>query len=73
MPSDAQAAWSVRDATSRLLRWAVASGSGASVICAAGMATGIFLWVTAVGDGISAFLAAPAVAFTIVKFTGAAA
>ena len=41
-------------------------------MCAAGMATGIFLWVTAVGDGVSALLAAAPAVFTIVKSAGAA-
>ena len=55
-----------------LTRRTAASGRGAGLMCAAGMAVGIFLWVTAVGDGIGALLAASAAAFSIVKFAGAA-
>src|ERR1700721_4221258 len=54
-----------------LRRRTAGSGRGAGRTCAAGMATGIFLWVTAVGDGISALLAASPVVFTIVKSAGA--
>jgi threonine/homoserine/homoserine lactone efflux protein len=55
-----------------LTRRTAASGRGAGLMCAAGMATGIFLWGTAAGDGIGALLAASAAAFSVVKFTGAA-
>ena len=55
-----------------LTRRTAVSGRGAGLTCAAGMATGIFLWVTAVGDGIGALLAASPVVFTIVKSAGAA-
>lgn len=55
-----------------LTRRTAVSGRGAGLTCAAGMATGIFLWVTAVGDGISPLLAASPVVFTIVKSAGAA-
>ena len=47
-----------------LTRRTAVSGRGAGLTCAAGMATGIFLWVTAVGDGIGALLAASPVVFT---------
>jgi len=55
-----------------LTRRTAASGRGAGLMCAAGMATGIFLWGTAAGDGIGALLAASAAVFSVVKFTGAA-
>ena len=55
-----------------LTRRTAVSGRRAGLTCAAGMATGIFLWVTAVGDGISALLAASPVVFTVVKSAGAA-
>ena len=55
-----------------LTRRTAVSGRGAGLMCAAGMATGIFLWVTAVGDGVSALLAASPVVFTVVKSAGAA-
>ena len=50
-----------------LTRRTAVSGRGAGLMCAAGMATGIFLWVTAVGDGVGALLAASPVVFTVVK------
>jgi threonine/homoserine/homoserine lactone efflux protein len=55
-----------------LTRRTAVSGRGAGLTCAAGMASGIFLWVTAVGDGVGALLAASPVVFTVVKFAGAA-
>jgi threonine/homoserine/homoserine lactone efflux protein len=55
-----------------LTRRTAVSGRGAGLMCAAGMATGIFLWVTAVGDGVGALLAASPVVFTVVKSAGAA-
>ena len=55
-----------------LTRRTAGSGRGAGLMCAAGMATGIFLWVTAVGDGVGALLAAAPVVFTVVKSAGAA-
>ena len=55
-----------------LTRRTAVSGRGAGLTCAAGMATGIFLWVTAVGDGVGPLLAASPVVFTIVKSAGAA-
>jgi threonine/homoserine/homoserine lactone efflux protein len=55
-----------------LTRRTAVSGRGAGLMCAAGMATGIFLWVTAVGDGVGALLAAWPVVFTVVKSAGAA-
>jgi threonine/homoserine/homoserine lactone efflux protein len=53
-----------------LTRRTAVSGRRAGLTCAAGMATGIFAWVTAVGDGVSALLAASPVVFTIVKSAG---
>src|SRR3984885_9857155 len=55
-----------------LTRRTAVSGRGAGLMCAAGMATGIFLWVTAVGDGVGALLVASPVVFTVVKSAGAA-
>ena len=55
-----------------LTRRTAVSGRGAGLMCAAGMATGIFLWVTAVGDGVGALLATSPVVFTVVKSGGAA-
>lgn len=55
-----------------LMRRTATSGRGAGVVCAAGMGTGIFVWVIAVGGGIAALLAASAFAFTVVKLAGAA-
>jgi threonine/homoserine/homoserine lactone efflux protein len=55
-----------------LTRRTAVSGRRAGLTCAAGMATGIFLWVTAVGDGVGALLGASPVVFTVVKSAGAA-
>jgi threonine/homoserine/homoserine lactone efflux protein len=55
-----------------LLRRSATSGRRAGLRCAAGMGTGIVVWVLAVGGGVAALLAASTVAFTIVKLAGAA-
>jgi threonine/homoserine/homoserine lactone efflux protein len=55
-----------------LTRRTAVSGRVAGLTCAAGMATGIFLWVTAVGDGVIALLTASPAVFTVVKSAGAA-
>ena len=55
-----------------LTRRTAVSGRGAGLTCAAGMATGIFLWVSAAGDGVGALLAASPAAFTLIKSAGAA-
>src|ERR1700735_2412964 len=55
-----------------LTRRNAVSGRGAGLTCAAGMATGIFLWVIAVGDGDSALLAEAPAVFTIANAAGPA-
>jgi threonine/homoserine/homoserine lactone efflux protein len=55
-----------------LTRRTAVSGRVAGLTCAAGMATGIFLWVTAVGDGVITLLTASPFVFTVVKSAGAA-
>lgn len=54
-----------------LTRRTTTSGRAAGLVCAAGMGTGIFVWVIAVGSGIAALLEASAVAYSVVKLVGA--
>jgi len=53
-------------------RNAVQSGRRAGMACAAGIASGVFVWAVVTALGIAGLLAASAVAFTVVKLAGAA-
>jgi threonine/homoserine/homoserine lactone efflux protein len=53
-------------------RNAVQSGRRAGMSCAAGIASGLFMWAAVAGLGVAGLLAASAVAFTVVKLAGAA-
>ncbi|MEJ7634779.1 LysE family translocator [Aeromicrobium sp.] len=55
-----------------LLSRTLSSGRRPGLICAAGMATGISIWVCAVDVGAAALLSVSATAFTLIKLAGAA-
>lgn len=55
-----------------VVRRSAVSGRGHGMAAAAGIAVGVFAWVTAAATGVAALLAASALAFTVVKVVGAA-
>jgi RhtB (resistance to homoserine/threonine) family protein len=54
-----------------VVRHAVTSGRQTGLTTAAGVATGVLVWVLAATTGVAALLAASAAAFTVVKVVGA--
>ena len=58
--------------TALVLRTAVANGSRTAAFAVVGIALGCLVWGAVVAVGLGALLAASALAFTIVKYVGAA-